>query len=167
MFYRKNHSMWTSISMLIQIIILHKKGGLLSTLTGQAMIICYSAQSRWWTMTLKENTWVKWLQHNEDPPHPSPGTETADSRKQPSGMTIIPYMYMQSTAANISRLVNMYKSNKTVYWLAKKRINILRVTKDDLGWNMLGIYHIVYELLMAAQFALLNSVCDSTCCAVE
>jgi hypothetical protein len=39
---KENQSMWTSISMLIRIIIHNKKGGLVSTLTGQAMITCYS-----------------------------------------------------------------------------------------------------------------------------
>jgi hypothetical protein len=74
--------------------------------------------------------------------HPKEKKKSMTPKQKPTGMAIIPYMQMVS--GKISRLLAKYNIN-IIHQLVKKTNNMLKPVKDNLGWNVSGIYHILCE----------------------
>lgn len=60
---------------------------------------------------------------------------------KPADMAIMPHM--QNISGKISRLLAK-RNIKMIHHLVKKSSNLLRLAEDSLGYNVLGIYCILY-----------------------
>lgn len=63
-------------------------------------------------------------------------------KSKPTSTAII--QYMPTVSGRFSRFLAKYNI-RTIHWPVKKNSKLLRLAKDDLGYNVPGIYHIPCE----------------------